>query len=64
MGGVIFITKPSLFHFLERANTQKSEVFLLRISSGNANISGVVTCNGLKFTEKSPSEKLHFLCLI
>ena len=44
MGGVIFITKPSLFHFLERANTQKSEVFLLRISSGNANISGVVTC--------------------
>ena len=44
--GVIFITTPSLFHFisLERSNTQKSEVFLLRIFSGNLNISEVVTC--------------------
>ena len=45
-GGVIFIT--ILLHFdylisLETANTQKSELFLLRISSGNLNTS-VVTC--------------------
>ena len=29
---------------LERTNTHKSEVFLLRISSGNVNTSGVATC--------------------
>ena len=46
-GGVIFIT--ILLHFvvilisLETANTQKSEVFLLRIYLGNVNAS-VVTC--------------------
>ena len=42
-GGVIFIT--TLLHFisLETASTQKSEVFLLRISLGNVNAS-VVTC--------------------
>ena len=40
-GGVIFITTLSLFN-LETGNTQKSEVFLLRNSSGNT--SGVVTC--------------------
>ena len=38
-----------LLHFnyfisLETANTQKSEVFLLRVSSENVNASGVVTC--------------------
>ena len=45
-GGVIFITILLHFHYfisLETANTQKSEVFLLRISSGNVNAS-VVTC--------------------
>ena len=29
---------------LETANTQKSEVFLWRISSGDVNVSVVVTC--------------------
>ena len=45
-GGVIFATILLQFHCfisLETANTQKSEVFLLRISSGNVNAS-VVTC--------------------
>ena len=45
-GGVILITILLHFHYfisLETANTQKSEVFLLRISSGNVNAS-VVTC--------------------
>ena len=32
------------FIFLEIANTQKSEVFLLRISSGNVNASVAATC--------------------
>ena len=44
--GVIFITILLHFHLfisLETANTQKSEVFLLRISLGNVNAS-VVTC--------------------
>ena len=42
-GGVIFIT--TLLHFisLETESTQKSEVFLLRISLGNVNAS-VITC--------------------
>ena len=38
--GVIFITILLHFHdfiFLETANTQKSDVFLLRISLGNLN---------------------------
>ena len=46
MDGVIFITILLHFHYfisLETANTQKSEVFLLRISLGNVNAS-VVTC--------------------
>ena len=45
-GSVIFITTISLFHFFRNTRTprQKSEVFLLRISSGNVNASGVVTC--------------------
>ena len=41
-GGVIFITMLLHFHYfisLETANTQKSEVLLLRISSGNVNAS-------------------------
>ena len=45
-GGVIFIAMLVNFHYLislEKANTQKSEVFLLRISLGNMNTS-VVTC--------------------
>ena len=45
-GGVMFIT--ILLHFdyfisLETANTQKSDMFLLRIALGNVNAS-VVTC--------------------
>ena len=42
-GGVIFITTLLHFTSLETASTQKSEVFLLRISLGNVNAS-VVTC--------------------
>ena len=45
-GGVIFITILLHFHYfisLETVNTQKSEVFLLIISSGNVNVS-VATC--------------------
>ena len=45
-GGVIFIAILLHFHYfisLEAANTQKSEVFVLRISSGNVNAS-VVAC--------------------
>ena len=38
-----YITALSLFHFLETASTQKSEVFLLRVSLANVNAS-VVTC--------------------
>ena len=44
--GLIFITILLHFHYfisLETANTQKSEVFLLRISLGNVNAS-IVTC--------------------
>ena len=41
MGAVIFITALSLFHFFRQ---KKSEVFLLRISSGNTNTSAVATC--------------------
>ena len=40
--GVIFITILLHFHYfisLETANTQKSEVFLLRVSLGNVNAS-------------------------
>ena len=45
-GGLTFITILLHFHYfisLETANTQKSEVFLLRISLGNVNES-VATC--------------------
>ena len=45
-GGVIFITILLHFHFfisLETPTSQKSEVFLLRISLGNVN-APVVTC--------------------
>ena len=45
-GGVIFITILLHCHYLislETANTQKSEVVLLRISTGNLNAS-LVTC--------------------
>ena len=44
--GVVFITILLHFHYfisLETANTQKSEVFLLRISLGNVNRC-VATC--------------------
>ena len=43
-GGAILITILLHFHYfisLETANTQKSEVFLLRISLGNVNASVV-----------------------
>ena len=46
IGGVIFLTILLHVHYfvsLEAANTQKSEVFLLRICLGNVNAS-VVTC--------------------
>ena len=43
MGGVILLHIHYLIS-LETANTQKSEMFLLRISSGNVNASGVVIC--------------------
>ena len=43
-GGVIFITTPNYFTSLETVNAQKSEVFYLKISSGNVNASGVITC--------------------
>ena len=46
MDGVIFITILLHFHYfisLETANTQKSEVFLLRISLGNVNASVVAS---------------------
>ena len=44
-GGVIFITSLHFHYFisLEISDTQKSEVFLLRVSLGNVNAS-VVTC--------------------
>ena len=45
-GGVIFIAILLHFHYLislETANTQESEVVLLRISKGNVNAS-LVTC--------------------
>ena len=42
------------FIILETANTQKSEVFLLRISSGNVNASVVVTCQYPQIYEKIP----------
>ena len=42
---VIYYHITTLHYFIssETANTQKSEIFLLRISSGNLNLS-VVTC--------------------
>ena len=46
-GGVIFITMLLHFHYfisLERADTQKREVFLLRTSLGNVNAL-VATCH-------------------
>ena len=49
-GRVIFITALPYFHYfvsLETANTHKSEVLLLRISSRTANAS-VVTCRYLQ----------------
>ena len=48
------------FISLQTANSHKSEVFLLKISSGNVNASVVI----LKVIKKSPSEKLHFLCFL
>ena len=44
MGGVLFTTTPSLFHFFRTANTQESEAFLNKISFGNVNALGVTTC--------------------
>ena len=51
MGGVKIIWGSNIYYytfiisfFLEIANTQKSEVLFLRISSGNVNASGLVTC--------------------
>ena len=48
MGGVKIIWGSNIYYYnfiiSETANTQKSEVFLLRISSGNVNASVFVTC--------------------
>ena len=60
---VIFITALSYFTSSETANTQKSEVFLLRISSGNVNAS-VVTCWYLQIYYKSPLETVHCFRLL
>ena len=62
--GVIFITILLHFHdfiFLETANTQKSQVFLLRISLGNLNASVVICryCQIYNFSfRKEPLETL------
>ena len=47
----------TLFHYfisLETANTQKIEVFLFKISSGNVNASAVVTCQYPQIYYKIP----------
>ena len=52
-GGVIFITILLDFRYLlslELANTQKSELFFLRIYLGNVNASIVLLADILKFT--------------
>ena len=52
-GGVIFITILLDFRYLislELANTQKSELFFLRIYLGNVNASVVLLADILKFT--------------
>ena len=43
MGGEYLLPHFHYFIPLETFNTQKSQVFLLQISSGNVNRSGVVT---------------------
>ena len=64
-GGVIFITILLHFHYLislETANTQKSEVFLLRILSGNVNES-LAICRYLQIYNLSfRKEFLETLC--
>ena len=47
-GGVIFITTFSLFYFFRNNQHPEKRVFLLRISSGNVNTSGVATCRCLQ----------------
>ena len=61
--GVIYITTISIHYFiyLETTNTQKSEFFLLRISLGNVNASGVVICQYLQIYWKRSLEKVYFL---
>ena len=44
MGGVIFITTPSLFHFLRKSQHPEKWSVFLRVSSRNLNILGSVTC--------------------
>ena len=60
--GVAFITTFHYFISLETANTQKSEVFLLGILSGNENASVVVTCHQVTsfpgFFRKNTNEKV------
>ena len=60
----MFISTLLLFHFFRNgtANTRKSEVFLLRIYSGNVNVS-VVTCDILKFTKKVLQKNFTFCAL-
>ena len=44
-GGVIFVTKPSLFHFVRNSqHPEKWSVFFKNFLTGKANASGVLTC--------------------
>ena len=56
MRGVIFITTLS--------NTQKSEVFLLRISSGYVNASGVATLSSNLLKKSSRETSLFMFTVI
>ena len=64
-GGVIFITILLHFHYfisLETANTLKSEVFLLRISSGDLNASVVICWYPQIYNFSFRKEFLETLC--
>ena len=64
-GGVIFITILIHFHYfisIETANTQKIEVFLLRIYSGNVNASVVTYRYPRIYNFRFRKEFLETLC--
>ena len=54
MRGVIFITTIYLFHFFRNSQHSEKWMFLLRISSGNVNASGAVTCQYPQIDLKGP----------